>query len=585
MTGVVRLAVWLGGVALITATLVNTLGVIGRRIGVPLHGAIDIVQVCVLIAGGLALMLATGWGAHARIRLILDRLAPGPRAIGLRVCDLLAAVAFAALGVGSAWLVADLWNAHESSEILKVSWQPLRLYATAVLAVVALLFAFGRVGAAAMIYANPATGLLGLSVLFVLLVGGVPIGAALALVGLVGLAVILGPGAALIKGGVIVVDTLTRYELGTLPLFMLMAQLFFAANASRDLFDAAAKLVGHRRGGLAYASIGGCAGFGAVNGSSLATAATIGLVALPEMRSRGYSDALATGTVAAGGTLGQMLPPSGALIVFAIIAEQSIGKLFTATLIPGISQMLFYCAVIWILTRLRPGIAPPTERADWPTRWRALARIWDMIALIFVVLGGIAFGWFSPAEASSIGTAGALAIAAIRRRLTLPVLERAFAETLRTSGLIFLVIIGALIFSVFVSVTGLADAVGQIVTGLGFGTTGTVIVMAVLLLLLGSVLDGLALMLLTTPILLPIVVHLGLSPIWFGIFIVRAMEIGFVHPPLGMNLYVIQGVAPDVPIGRVFKGVLPFLASDMVHLLLLILFPAIALWLPGVLGQ
>ncbi len=436
-----------------------------------------------------------------------------------------------------------------------------------------------------MIYANPVTGLVGLCVLFAMLIGGVPIGAALGLVGLVGLAVAIGPDAALIKGGVVVMDTLTRYELGTLPLFMLMAQLFFAANASRDLFDAAAKFFGHRRGGLAYASIAGCAGFGAVNGSSLATAATIGLVALPEMRKRGYSDALATGTVAAGGTLGQMLPPSGALIVFGIIAEQSIGKLFTATLIPGLSQMLFYCIVIWVLTRLRPGIAPPTERAGWPERWRALARIWDMIALISLVLGGIALGWFSPGEASSIGTAGALAIAAVRGRLSLAVLERAFTETLRTSGLIFLVIIGALIFSVFVSVTGLADAIGHIVTALGFGRIGTLLVMAVLLLLLGSVLDGLALMLLTTPILLPIIVHLGLSPIWFGIFIVRAMEIGFVHPPLGMNLYIIQGVARDVPIMRIFKGVLPFLASDLVHLLLIILFPAIAMWLPGVLGQ
>lgn len=436
-----------------------------------------------------------------------------------------------------------------------------------------------------MITATPGTGLIGLAVLFAVLLGGVPIGAALGLVGVVGLVVTLGLEPALIKGGVIVIDTLTRYELGTLPLFMLMAQLFFAADASRDLFDAAARLVGHRRGGLAYAGIAGCAGFGAINGSSLATAATIGMVALPEMRGRGYSDALATGTVAAGGTLGQMLPPSGALIVFGIIAEQSIGKLFTATLVPGISQMLFYCAVVWLITRLRPSIAPPTERATWAERGRALARIWDMLALIALVLGGIAFGWFSPAEASSIGTAGALAIAAIRRRLSVPMLTRAFAETLRTSGLIFLVIIGALVFSVFVSVTGLAAAAGGLVTGLGLGTVGTVIVMALVLLALGSVLDGLALMLLTTPILLPIVTHMGLSPIWFGIFIVRAMEIGFVHPPLGLNLYVIQGVAPDVPIGRIFKGVLPFLASDLVHLLLIIMFPAMALWLPGVLGQ
>lgn len=436
-----------------------------------------------------------------------------------------------------------------------------------------------------MIYATPETGLIGLLLLFAMLLFGVPIGVSLGLVGVGGLMVAIGAEAALVKAGVVVVETLTRYELGTLPLFMLMAHLFFSANASRDLFDAAAKMIGHRRGGLAYASIGGCAGFGSINGSSLATAATIGLVALPEMRQRGYSDALATGTVAAGGTLGQMLPPSGALIVYGIIAEQSIGKLFTATLIPGISQMLFYCLVVWLLVRWRPSIAPVGERASWAERGRALLRIADMLLLLAVVLGGIVLGWFSPSEASSIGTAGALVITAWRRRLTKDVLFRAFSETLRTSGLIFLVIIGAIIFSVFISVTGVTDAVGQAVTAMDMGTIPTLLVVAGLLLLLGSVLDGLALMLLTTPILLPIVEGVGMSPIWFGIFITRAMEIGFVHPPLGMNLYVIQGVAKDVPLNRIFRGVLPFLGSDLIHLLLLILFPAMALWLPTMFGQ
>lgn len=436
-----------------------------------------------------------------------------------------------------------------------------------------------------MTLATPGTGLIGLVILFALLLGGVPIGVSLGLVGIGGLVVALGFEAAIIKGGVVIVETLTRYELGTLPLFMLMAHLFFSANASRDLFDAAAKLMGHRRGGLAYASVAGCAGFGSINGSSLATAATIGLVALPEMRKRGYSDALATGTVAAGGTLGQMLPPSGALIVYGIIAEQSIGKLFTATLIPGISQMLFYCLVVWLLVRWKPSIAPVGERASWGERGRALMRIADMLLLLGIVLGGIVLGWFSPSEASSIGTAGALLITAWRRRLTKEVLFRAFSETLRTSGLIFLVIIGALSFSIFISVTGITEAVGSGVTELGMGTIPTLLVVAAILLLLGSVLDGLALMLLTTPILLPVVEGVGMSPIWFGVVITRAMEIGFVHPPLGMNLYVIQGVAKDVPLGRIFRGVLPFLASDLIHLLLLILFPAMALWLPSMFGQ
>jgi C4-dicarboxylate transporter DctM subunit len=386
--------------------------------------------------------------------------------------------------------------------------------------------------------ATAATGLVGVAALFALLLAGVRIGVALGLVGVVGLAIVLGPEAAMIKGGVVVVETLTRYELGTLPLFLLMAQVFFAADASRDLFDAAAKFVGHRRGGLAYAAVGGCAGFGTINGSSLATAATVGMVALPEMRSRGYADTLATGSVAAGGTLGQMIPPSGALIVYGIIAEQSIGTLFTAAIVPGITQMLFYILVIWLLVRWRPNLGPTSARAPWRERFIALARIWDMMLLVALVIGGIAFGWMSPPEAAAVGAAGALAIAGLRRRLSLAVLREAFERTLETSGLILLVIIGALTFSVFVSVTGLADAVAGAIDALGLGPLGTLLLIAAFLLLLGSVLDGLALMLLTTPILLPIVTDAGMTAIWFGIFITRAIEIGFVHPPLGMNLYV-----------------------------------------------
>lgn len=434
-------------------------------------------------------------------------------------------------------------------------------------------------------FATPGTGLIGVLILFGLLLAGVPIGAALGLVGIGGLVLVLGAEPAIIKAGVVAVETLTRYELGTLPLFILMAQLFFSAHASRDLFDAAAKLVGHRRGGLAYAAVGGCAGFGAINGSSLATAATIGMVALPEMRKRGYSDALATGTVAAGGTLGQMIPPSGALIVFGIIAEQSIGRLFTAAIIPGLTQALCYVAVIWLLVRFRPDLAPRSERAGWGERLRALGRIADMLLLIGFVIGGIAVGWMSPSEAAAFGAAGALALAAWRGRLNRAMLYTAFEETLKTSGLILLVVLGALVFSVFVSVTGLAEALGASVSGLGLGVIPTLLLIALVLLVLGSVLDGLALMLLTTPILLPIVTDLGMSAVWFGIFICRAMEIGFVHPPLGMNLFVIQGVARDVPISRIFKGVMPFLASDLIHLALIIFFPAIALWLPEWLGQ
>jgi tripartite ATP-independent transporter DctM subunit len=430
----------------------------------------------------------------------------------------------------------------------------------------------------------PQIGAVGVAVLLILLTLGVPIGIALGLVGMVGMAVFLGIEPALIKSGVLLFDTLSRYELGVLPLFMLMAHLCFAADASRDFFQAASSVIGHRRGGLALASVAACAGFGAISGSSLATAATIGLVALPEMRARGYSDALATGTVVAGGTLGQAIPPSGALIVFGIISQQSIGRLFIGSIVPALLQIALYCLAIAIICRIRPALAPASSRSSWRDRGKALLKVTDIGLLVLLVIGGIAVGWFTPSEAASVGALGALLLCAWRRRLSWRTLANALDQTLRTSGMIYTVIIGALIFSVFISLSGLAEGVTSLIGAAGGNPIVSMLLIAAILLLLGSLLDGLALMLLTTPILLPVIQSLGLSPIWFGIFLVRAMEIGFVHPPLGMNLYVIQGIAEDVPLGRIFKGVIPFLAADFVHLLLLILFPGIVLMLPKALG-
>jgi tripartite ATP-independent transporter DctM subunit len=404
-------------------------------------------------------------------------------------------------------------------------------------------------------------GIAGVLLMLLCLTLGIPIAVSLGLVGIGGLALLLGPEPALIKAGVVAFETISRYELGVLPLFLLMANLCFAAGASRDLYDAASATIGHRRGGLAIASIGGCAGFGAISGSSLATAATIGLVALPEMRRRGYSDTLATGAVAAGGTLGSMIPPSGALIVFGIIAEQSIGKLFTAAIVPALTQALAYVLVIWILCRLRPQEGPAMARAGWGERFAALRRIVDLAVLVVLVVGGIAVGWFTPSEAASVGACGALLVCALRGRLSFATLRKALADTLRTTGMIYVVIIGALLFSVFVNVSGLADAVTAIVTPLHDRPLAVVLVMALILLLLGCVLDGLALMLLATPIMLPIIESLGLSPIC-------------------INVYVIQKIAQDVPLARVFRGVLPFIAADLAHLGLLIAFPALALFLP-----
>jgi tripartite ATP-independent transporter DctM subunit len=424
-------------------------------------------------------------------------------------------------------------------------------------------------------------GLIGIVVLLVLLAAGVPIGVGLLLVGLGGLALMISPEAALIKGGVVSFEVISKYELGVLPLFLLMAHICFAAGASRDFFDVAAKFVGHRRGGLALASIGGCAGFGAISGSSLATVATVSSVALPEMRKFGYHPGFASGALAAGGTLGSLIPPSGALIVFGIIAEQSIGKLFAAAIVPGLSQAVFYLVTIVLLCGLKPALGPATARVPWRERLPALRKVVDILALILFVIGGLMIGWFTPTEAASVGVVGALALLTLRGGFSRATLAMAIRATLRTAGMIYVVIIGALIFASFVSLTGITEALSGAVTDLHASPVIAIVVMALVLLLLGSFLDGVALMLLTTPIFLPIAMHLGYSPIWFGIFLVRAMEIGFVHPPLGLNIYVIQGIAKDLSLGTIFRGVIPFLAADFLHLGLLIAFPAITLWLPG----
>jgi C4-dicarboxylate transporter, DctM subunit len=424
-------------------------------------------------------------------------------------------------------------------------------------------------------------GLLGIVGLLLLLAAGVPIGVGLILIGIGGLALLISPEAALIKAGVVSFEVISKYELGVLPLFLLMAHLCFAAGASRDFFEVAAKFVGHRRGGLALASITGCAGFGSISGSSLATAATIGSVALPEMRKAGYRPGFAAGSLAAGGTLGALIPPSGALIVFGIIAEQSIGKLFAAAIIPGLSQAAFYLVTIVILCAFNPALGPATSRAPWGERIRALPKIIDLIVLILFVLGGLMVGWFTPTEAASVGVVGALVLLAIRRRFSFAAIAEALRSTLLTAGMIYVVIIGALIFSTFVSVTGITDVMAGAVTTFDASPLVAIIVMAAVLLLLGSFLDGVALMLLTTPIFLPIAVQLGYSPIWFGIFLVRTMEIGFIHPPLGLNIYVIQGIAKDLSLGTIFRGIIPFLVSDFFHLALIIAVPALTLWLPG----
>ncbi|GAB1269297.1 TRAP transporter permease [Aurantivibrio infirmus] len=426
-------------------------------------------------------------------------------------------------------------------------------------------------------------GIIGFILLLALLASGMPIGFALGFVGFSGMVLLLSLEAATIKVGVISFQMISHYELGVLPLFLLMAHVCFSSGASRDFFDAAARFWGHRRGGLAMASVGGCAGFGAVSGSSLATAATMGLVAIPEMRKHNYSPKLAAGCVAAGGTVGSLIPPSGMLIVYGILTEQSIGKLFAAGVIPGVLQTVFYLITIVIICNIRPELGPAIAKASWRERIEAIKKTGDIFILIVFVIGGLLIGWFTPTESGAVGATGAVLLGIVRKRLSFPAFQSAIIETLKTAGMLYVIIIGAFVFSTFIAASGLAGSISDLVLGGGDQPSQLRIILGVMLVyfILGMFLDGMAMMALTIPVFFPIIQAAGINGIWFGILLVRAIEIALITPPVGMNVFVIHGISKDIPLKTIFAGVIPFLIADFLHLALLIALPIVVLVLPN----
>ena len=424
-------------------------------------------------------------------------------------------------------------------------------------------------------------GLIGLAVLFTFLAFGMPIGFAMGLVGVVGFASLLTVKAVLIKVGVITFDLATNYAIGTVPLFLFMAHILFASGIGKDLYDFAARCLGHRRGGLAMATVGASAGFAAVNASSLATTATMGLVALPEMREHGYSLPLASGSVAAGGTIGSLIPPSGMFIIYGILTETSIGDMFAAGIIPGILLALMYMTVIWIQCRVNPKAGPAGPRASWTDRWQGFKGCGDVIVLFLFVMGGIVGGLFTPTEAGAMGAFGALIIAAVRKRLTWARLVDAVYETFKTTGMIFGILFGALVFNAFITVTTIPMQLTGWVAGADLAPLAILLVILAVYFFLGMILDASAMMTLTVPLFFPLVTGLGYDAVLFGVLVVRMTEIALITPPVGMNVYVLSGVARDIPLSSIFRGTAPFVLADMIHVTLLIALPVLVLWLPS----
>lgn len=426
--------------------------------------------------------------------------------------------------------------------------------------------------------------LLGFGAIFALALLRVPLAFAMGLVGVVGIGVLRGWQPAIASTAQVVYETGFAYTLSVIPLFILMGNFVARAGLAHELFAAANAFVGHLRGGLAHATVAACAGFGAICGSSIATAATMSKVAYPSMKRLGYSDSLSTGVMAAGGTLGIMIPPSTIMVIYGIITETNIGKLFAAGVIPGLlTAAMMMMSIVWMTGR-DPEHAPPGQRSSWPERWRALRGIWGVVLLVIVVLGGIYGGIFTATEGAGFGAAGAFLFALARRRLTWRILFQVLVESGRTTAMLFTLLIAATVFANFVNFTSMPGDLKTWITHLGLSPTMIIVAMMFIYIVLGTVMEELTMVLLTIPLFFPIVTSLGFDPVWFGVLIVMIVQIGLISPPVGMNLFVLNALLPGVGLGNIFRGCWPFVLVMIVVLMLLIAFPQISLWLPSLMG-
>jgi tripartite ATP-independent transporter DctM subunit len=424
-------------------------------------------------------------------------------------------------------------------------------------------------------------GLLGIAVLLLLMTLRMPIGIAMLLVGAVGFAILNGFDAALAALGSYPYQYAAVSEFAVIPLFVLMGNLGAVSGMARDLYTAAYAWIGHWRAGLAHATIIGCAGFSAVSGSSVASAVAMGKVCLPEMRRYNYSHRLATGVIAAGGTLGILIPPSTAFVIYGLLTEQSIGKLLLAGILPGILLTTIFMVTVAIWMRFKPHYGPAGPRANWSQRGWSLVGAAPMLVVTLFSIGGIYVGWFTPEEAAAVGAALALLFALWRRSLGQGNVSKVLIETVNTTALVFLILIGALVFGPFLALSGLPEKIAQSLAGMDVPRVVILIMILAVYILLGTFLEGFSMLVLTLPIVFPIITALGYDPIWFGVIMVIVLEMGLIDPPVGINVFIVKGLVPDVPMTEIFAGILPFWLAMMVCIIILIIFPDIALVIPN----
>ena len=423
--------------------------------------------------------------------------------------------------------------------------------------------------------------LLGFVAIFALALLRMPLAFSMGLVGVIGIGLTRGWMPALASTAQVVQETGFAYTLSVIPLFILMGNFVARAGLAHELFHAAYTFIGHRKGVLAHATIAACAGFGAICGSSIATAATMSKVAYPSMKKLGYSDALSTGVIASGGTLGIMIPPSTIMVIYGIVTETHIGKLFAAGVLPGILTAILLMLAVVLMTLRDPEHAPAGEKFTWKQRLEALRGIWGVLLLVVVVLGGIYGGVFTATEGAGMGAAGAFLFAWARKALTWESLIGILVESARTTAMLFTLLIAATVFANFVNFTTMPSDLKEWITHLGLSPVMVVGAMMVIYIILGTVMEELTMVLLTIPLFFPIVVQLGFDPVWFGVLIVMVIQIGLISPPVGMNLFVLNTLLPKVGLGTIFRGCWPFVAMQVVTLAILLFFPSISLYLPS----
>jgi tripartite ATP-independent transporter DctM subunit len=428
---------------------------------------------------------------------------------------------------------------------------------------------------------NSEIGLIGIAGLFVLFVLRMPVGLSMLVTGVLGTAAIRGWSHALPSLSSETFAIASFYQLSIIPMFVLMGNIAGASGMGRDLYNAAYAWVGHIRGGLASATVIACACFASLCGSAAASAVTMGRVALPEMKRFNYDDALATGTVASGGTLGFIFPPSAGLVIYGLLTEQAIGRLFLAGVIPGIILTVLFLVTIQIVTALRKEAGPPGPRASTAERIATLKQSIAIIVIIILTIGGMYAGLFTPIEASGFGACFTLIVAALRRKLSMGVLKAVVLQTMRTSATIFLILMGAYVFIPFMTLSQLPEIVVKFLLSFDMGATGVLLVIIITYLLLGTFMEDISMLILTLPVVMPVLKSLGVDLIWFGVIAVLIIQMGILSPPVGLNVFIVKGIVPDVPMYTIFRGIWPFWYAMGLLIALLLLFPQLALYLPN----